>query len=189
VDDPIDTPKPAPAPRFEWDRITAIMAVLIGACALAVSVYTARLQNAQVAAQTWPFLQLWYSNVDGSFSLSNRGVGPARIADVKLRVDGTEVANFEAMSEALFPGKPAPASTQSFFARRVLAANEDVTMIQFASLDDFNSMIAERDRIRFEICYCSVLDDCYRLDEDAPTENDFITPVDACPVGAPGLFR
>ena len=73
-----------PKPRIEWDRITAIMAVLIGACALAVSLYTAYLQNAQVRAQTWPYLQMWQSNVDRSYSISNRGVGPARIADVKL---------------------------------------------------------------------------------------------------------
>jgi hypothetical protein len=189
MDQPSDTPQPPRAARFEWDRITAIMAVLIGACALAVSAYTARLQHAQVSAQTWPFLQLWYSNVDNSFSLSNRGVGPARIADVKLRVDGKEVANFEAMGEALFPGKPAPSSVQSFFARRVLAANEDVTMISYLSPEDFNAVIAERERVSFEICYCSVLDDCYRLNEDAPSEKDFITPVDACPVGEPGLFR
>jgi hypothetical protein len=62
-------------------------------------------------------------------------------------------------------------------------------MIQFEEASDFEAVMAERGRIRFDICYCSVLDDCYRLNEDAPSEQDFITPVDACPVGEPGLFR
>jgi hypothetical protein len=176
-------------PRIEWDRITALMAVLIGACALAVSLYTAYLQNAQVRAQTWPHIQLWQSNVDRSFSISNRGVGPARIADVRLRIDGLEVTGFDQAIKKL-QAKPEPVSSlQSYFARRVLTPNEDVKMIQFETDAHFNIFMNNRDRIRFEICYCSVLNECYLLNENAKTEAQYITSTPRCPLDKPGQFR
>lgn len=178
-----------PKPRFEWDRITALMAVLIGACALAVSLYTAYLQNAQVRAQTWPYLQMWQSNVDRSYSISNRGVGPARIADVKLRIDGKQVTGFDEAIRLLQPKKESVPSLQSYFARRVLAPNEDVRIIQFESDEHYNIFMENRDRIRFEVCYCSVLNECYLLDENARTEEENIKEVSQCPVGEPGKFN
>lgn len=180
---------PEAKPRFEWDRITALMAVFIGACALAVSLYTAYLQNAQVRAQTWPYLQMWQSNVARSFSISNRGVGPARVADVKLRIDGKEVENFDQAIKILSK-KDEPVSTvQSYFARRVLTSNEDVTMIQFESDANYNIFMDNRQRISFEICYCSVLNECYLLNEAAKNEQEYIQEVKQCPVGKPGKFR
>jgi hypothetical protein len=176
-------------PRFEWDRITAIMAVLIGACALAVSFYTAHLQNKQVRAQTWPYLQMWQSNVDRSFSISNRGVGPARIADVKLRVDGKEVSSFDQAIKLLQPKKEPVSTMQSYFARRVLTPNEDVKMIQFESDAHYDIFMKNRNRMRYEVCYCSVLDECYLLNENAPSEQDYITEVKQCPVGKSGKFN
>jgi hypothetical protein len=182
---PINNPKP----KFEWDRITALMAVLIGACALAVSLYTARIQNAQVKAQTWPFLQLWQNNADFSFSLSNRGVGPARIDDVKLRVDDKEVQNFDQAFALLSGRKERPNSRQSYFARRVFAANEDGKIIQFENAADFQVFMENRQRLSFEICYCSVLKECYLLNESAKSEQEYIQEVSQCPVGKPGIFR
>ncbi len=175
--------------QFQWDRITAIMAVLIGACALVVSLYTAVLQRAQVRAQTWPYLQLWQSNTDRSFSISNRGVGPARVVDVKIEIDKKEFASFDQIYQYLSKTSQPANSMQSYFAKRVLTANEDVKMIQFETDADFAVFMQNRDRIKFKICYCSVLDECYVLDENAPNEAQYIRSVPQCPVGKPGIFR
>jgi hypothetical protein len=177
-------------PRFEWDRITALMAVLIGACALAVSLYTAFLQNAQVRAQTWPYLQMASSNYEYTYSVSNRGVGPARIMDIKLLIDKKEVANFQQALKILSKKDVVPSTTQRYFAKyRVLAANEDLTFLEFKNKEDFSIFYANQDRIKFQVCYCSVLNECYLLNEDAPTEAEYITEVSQCPVGKPGIFR
>jgi len=175
-------------PPFNWDKLTAMMAVLIGACALGVSLYTAFLQRSQVEAQTWPFLQLWHSNADFSYSLSNRGVGPARIVDAKVWVDDKQVADFDEAFEKLSGRKPADL-TLNFFSRRVLAANEDVKMIAFKNQADYDVFQGNGKRLAFEVCYCSVLKDCYLLDERAKSEQAYISPVAACPVGPPGEFR
>ncbi len=183
-----ESPHAAAKPPFNWDKLTAMMAVLIGACALAVSLYTALLQRAQVEAQTWPFLQLWQSDGDFSYSLSNRGVGPARIVDAKLWVDDTQVGNFNEAFEKL-SGRKAGDLKLSFFSRRVLAANEDVQMIVFANQADFDVFRGNAKRLTFQICYCSILNNCYLLDERAKSEQTYISSVAACPVGPPGKFR
>lgn len=181
-------PQAAPKAPFNWDKLTAMMAVLIGACALAVSLYTALLQRAQVEAQTWPFLQLWQSNGDYSYSISNRGVGPARIVDAKLWVDDKEVANFDDAFTKL-SGRKATDLKLSFFSRRVLAANEDVQMIVFKDQADYDVFKGNGKRLAFEVCYCSVLNACYLLNERAHSEQEYISQVAACPVGEPGKFR
>lgn len=173
---------------FRWDRLTALMATVVAVCALAVSFYTARLQNAQVKATTWPYLQLWKDDSARTFSISNRGVGPAQIRDAKMRVDGIEVDSFNVAFERL-AGRPLDCAKTSYFARRVLAANEDVTMISLCNEDDYAVFARAGARLTREVCFCSLLDDCWRIDEANPNENAYLTAVDACPVGTAGVFR
>ncbi len=173
---------------FNWDKLTAMMAVLIGALALGVSWYTASLQNAQVKAQTWPYLQLWNSTTARTYSISNRGVGPAQIRDVKLLVDGTEVASFNEAFEKL-AGRKLECANQSYFSRRVLAANEDVAMVEFCHDADFAVFATAGTRLLRQVCYCSLLDQCTLIDETTTDESAYQASVVACPVGKPGLFR
>jgi hypothetical protein len=180
-----DGPPKAP---FNWDKLTAIMAVMIGALALGVSWYTASLQNAQVKAQTWPYLQLWNSTAALSLSISNRGVGPAQIRDVRLTVDGRDVSSFGEAFEAL-SGRKLECAQQSYFSRRVLAANEDVTMIQFCNQADFDVFATAGPRLVRMVCYCSLLDQCTLIDESAEDAALYQRSVDACPVGVAGSFR
>lgn len=185
----VSSPEPGtPRRRFNWDMLAALVAVFVGVCALGVSVYTARLQRQQIEAQTWPFLQLWRSNVDRRFNLSNRGIGPARVRDMRVFVDGSEVETWDEAFEKL-TGRPLECSRTSFISRRVLAANEDATMLEFCNDVDFTAFDAAISRVQREFCYCSVLGDCWQLSERASNEDEFLLPVDRCPVDAPGRFR
>lgn len=188
MNEPQKTARPVPKAPFNWDKLTAIMAVLIGALALGVSWYTAVLQNAQVKAETWPYLQMWNSGSAQTLSLSNRGVGPAQVRDVKLRVDGKEVASF-AEAFAKLSGRKLDCAQTSYFSRRVLAANEDVVMIQLCNAEDFVVFANAGARMQREICYCSLLDDCTLIDESATREEDAQRHVVSCPSGSPGRFR
>ena len=173
---------------FNWDKVTALVAVLIGACALVVSLYTAQLQRSQVQAQTWPFLQLWQSDSGRTFSISNRGVGPARILDVQVRADGKEVSSFAEAFQVLVGRSPTALQT-SYFSRRVLAANEDVRMASFGSDGDYRAFFAQRGRLSIQVCYCSLLGECTLLDETATTDAEALRPVARCPQGPRGQFR
>jgi hypothetical protein len=63
-------------------RYDAIIATLVGLCALCVSGYTAYMQRQQVRGAVWPILQFDHRNGPIQFTLANKGVGPAIIKNV-----------------------------------------------------------------------------------------------------------
>src|SRR6266581_862535 len=88
-------------------RYDAVIATLVGFLALCVSAYTAHVQRQQVRAAVWPILEFDSSNApDIHFTLANKGVGPAIIQNVIVRVDGQPVRNWkEALGRILGPGE------------------------------------------------------------------------------------
>src|SRR3979490_3385707 len=87
-------------------RYEAVIATLIGLLALCVSAYTAYVQRQQVRAAVWPILEFDSSNAPIHFTLANKGVGPAIIRHVILKVDAQPVRNWkEAFEKILGPGE------------------------------------------------------------------------------------
>src|SRR6266550_3568621 len=86
-------------------RYDAVIATLVGLCALCVSAYIAYVQRQQVRAAVWPILEFDSSNAPIHFTLANKGVGPAIIRHVIVKVDGQPVRNWkEALGRILGPG-------------------------------------------------------------------------------------
>src|ERR1043165_8879381 len=78
-------------------RYETIIATLVGVSALFVSAYTAYVQRQQVRAAVWPILEYSTSNDPKiRFTLDNKGVGPAIVRHVVVRVDGEPVRNWNA---------------------------------------------------------------------------------------------
>src|SRR5437763_3971667 len=76
-------------------RYDALIATFVGVCALCVSGYTAYMQRQQVRAMVWPILEFDSSNEPNiHLSLANKGVGPAMIRHVVVRVDGQPVTTW-----------------------------------------------------------------------------------------------
>jgi hypothetical protein len=73
-------------------RYDAVIATLIGLLAVCVAAYTAYMQRQQVRAAVWPILEFSTSNApDIHFTLANKGVGPAVIRHVIVKVDDQPV--------------------------------------------------------------------------------------------------
>jgi hypothetical protein len=154
-------------------RYDAVIATLVGLCALCVSAYTAHVQRQQVRAAVWPILEFDSSNAPIHFTLANKGVGPAIIRHVIVRVDGQPVRNWkEALEKILGPGEHLFSESDMSF--HVFAAGESRTV--FIPRDPENNplnydksnplwvkMNKERLRVSAEICYCSTLDECWTL--------------------------
>ena len=155
-------------------RYDAVIATLVGLCALCVSAYTAHVQRQQVRAAVWPILYFDSSNApDIHFTLANKGVGPAIIRHVILKVDGQSVRNWrEALEKILGPGEHL--GSESDMSGHVFAAGESRTV--FTPHDPENNplnfdksnplwvkMNKDRLRVSVEICYCSTLDECWTL--------------------------
>src|SRR5881397_1794097 len=83
-------------------RYDAVIATLVGFCALCVSGYTAYMQRQQVRAMVWPILEFDSSNDPNiHLTLANKGVGPAIIRHVVVKVNDQPVTNWTQALEKL----------------------------------------------------------------------------------------
>jgi hypothetical protein len=131
------------------------------------------MQRQQVRAMVWPILEFDSSNAPIHFTLANKGVGPAIIRHVIVKVDDQPVKNWkEALGRLLGPGEHL--GSESDMSGRVFAAGESMTA--FTPRDAENNplnfdksnplwvkMNQDRFRVTVEICYCSTLDECWTL--------------------------
>ena len=119
-------------------RYDAIIATFVGFCALCVSGYTAYMQRQQVRAAVWPILQFDSGNGPIRFTLANKGVGPAIIKHVIVKVDDQPVKDWaEVLHKILGPGyHPGGASDMS---NRVFSAGESTDV--FTPHDDAQNPI------------------------------------------------
>jgi hypothetical protein len=179
-------------------RYDAVIATLVGFCALCVSCYTAYMQRQQVRGAVWPILQFDSSNGPIRFTLANKGVGPAIIKHVVLRVDDQPVKNWvEVLEKILGPGyHPGESSDMS---SQVLSAGESKNV--FTPHDDARNPIAfdrsnplwakldpGRSRVTVEICYCSTLGECWTLRAGGTTPS-ITTATSKCPTPSAITFQ
>src|SRR5262244_3979703 len=84
-----------------------VIATFIALLAVSVSGYTAYMQRQQVRAAVWPILEYQTGNApDIHFAVANKGVGPAIIKNVIVRVDGRPMKNWhEVLDKLVGPGK------------------------------------------------------------------------------------
>jgi hypothetical protein len=179
-------------------RYDAVIATLVGLCALSVSAYTAYVQRQQVRAAVWPILEFDSSNGPIHFTLANKGVGPAIIRHVILKVDGQPVRNWkEALEKILGPGEHL--GSESDMSGHVFAAGESRTV--FTPHDPENNplnfdkanplwvkMNKDRLRVSVEICYCSTLDECWTL-RASGLKTSTTTETRRCPSPSPITFE
>jgi hypothetical protein len=166
-------PVPAEKETRSTTRYETVIATLIGCVAVCVAGYTAYMQRQQVRAAVWPILEFDSGNGPIHFTLANKGVGPAIIKHVILKVDDQPVKNWaEVLEKILGPGyHPGEESDMS---GRVFSAGESTNV--FTPHDQANNPIPfdksnplwvkmnkDRLRVSVEICYCSTLDECWTL--------------------------
>jgi hypothetical protein len=180
-------------------RYDAVIATLVGFCALCVSGYTAYMQRQQVRAMVWPILYFDSSNdPDIHWTLANKGVGPAIIRHVIVKFDGQPMTNWIEVYEKLV-GPREPHYSESDMSGRVLSAGESMTVFTPWGPDGkpitydksnpvYNHMNEDRFRIEVEICYCSTLGDCWMLRGGGKTTNT-TTQIRRCPRPSASSFR
>jgi hypothetical protein len=180
-------PQPAP-PREErmtraervFVRINVVQTVLAvaGVFTGAVALYAALNESAAVRRQSeaavWPHIRVTDLNygVPGEerfdIIVGNRGIGPARIKQVKLTVDGQEYLSwYDVVSLVDQDGEFG--ISNNVLSDAVLSANEDIIAVsldaRFASKETTLAFrdLARSGRANLEICYCSVFESCWRL--------------------------
>ena len=166
--------------RRNWDGLAAVIAAFVGLLALGVSGYTAYLQRQQVRAQVWPYLETGFSSAKRGVMLYNKGAGPAIIRGVEIDVDGKPQRDWDAVFKALGLdfGHHIPYSTINGV---VISAGDHVDQLAFPNAEDFNHYAHEMSRLRFVVCYCSSLGECWNYDDSVNLPREARQPVAQCP--------
>lgn len=174
----------------EPDMIVALSAVLIGLCALAVSLVQVQIMRDQQHASVWPRLIVTRSYVQGKsvgIVAANPGIGPAVIRSVETKVDGRPVTSWTGVLNALAGEKRGWSMEMSSINGRIIPAGQVVTALQLTDPALADRVAGELHRLDVRVCFCSVYDRCWTITgafADLPPEPQ---EVRACP--APGKER
>lgn len=150
--------------------VLSVAAVFTGAIALYAALTESHAVRKQTAASVWPYIQTTIndsSTQDSAYitiSLSNVGVGPAKIQGVLLQYKGEYIASWQSFVE-LFDAKAELGVTygKSDVQDRVLAPQESLTIF---NTDESNLAHGIQDALyqgdlAISYCYCSIFEDCW----------------------------
>ncbi|GEM_PF-1392022 len=149
-------------------RILPICALLISAVACAASLYQLRMASSSMSAQTWPYVTIgWrHANDEIGIVINNDGLGPALIRDVLLTVDQKNQHDAVSALEQIIR-KPtiktdgAEVRIDVLVRGSVIRAGNAANIFLVRGAAWANRMRAAQSRINLEICYCSILGQCW----------------------------
>ncbi len=169
-----------------WQTILSVVGVVIAVLALYAALTESAAVRQQTAAAVWPFVQLMVENYDtgdtAGFSLAftNAGVGPARMQDVRVSIDGNVTRNWSELVASV-DGDSGAAINRSFISDRVLRPDETVIIFSTMDADLARKLVGavSKPRGALTFCYCSIFDECWLAD----SRKDLQAPelVEACP--------
>ena len=172
--------------------IIALFALILSLGAFIVSIYEASILKkeqgimlTQQKASVWPYLETDWSysygmeKVEIECTITNKGVGPARVNKMDLYVGDEYIESYEALVENSFIesimedtiSSGSVSITYGLTSNSVMAANEirEVFNLEFdrfeGDMEHFRKL-----KFRIETCYCSIFDDCWTLTERQITE-------------------
>ncbi len=170
------------------EMLVGASAVLIGLCALAVSLYETRLMRSEQRAAVLPMLELsrsyyatdYEEDADRwrlSLQAENVGIGPARVLDFRVLVDNQPHATWEDAMRTLLGRDALVMYGQSTINGRTIPPDRLVTMFDLSNTELARELVDQFDRLDFEACFCSVFDECW-----VTTYSGFgaAEPVEAC---------
>lgn len=174
--------------RRAWNGVAAVIAALVGFLALLVSAYTAYVQRQQTRAQVWPRLETGVTPSEDLYMVRNKGMGPAILRSVQVYVGDQAQPDWPHFYDALGV-KPSQMPRSSTIGSRVISPGEEVHVLKFASDQDFNAVMHPAKSYGLRLCYCSVLDDCWVLDERVDNLAQRTQAAASCPVDPRTEFR
>lgn len=172
--------------------ILAVIGFMVGVVALYAAMNEADSVRKQQQASVWPHIRIRDMNIGVvgqerfDVIVGNRGIGPAVVKYVSAVIDGEEKLSWYDIVKPLVGERRFGMSHESITGA-VIAPNEDITIVSVeAQYSSPEVVTAFRDLVRSEranlfICYCSVFDECRRVDAKA---NETVE-VDQCPAPHP----
>lgn len=173
-----------------FDLAVAISAIAISLISLFVAIEHGQVERQLVAANSWPYLRGEFSNQSSAGSarinltITNAGVGPAKLETLELFLHGQPVANSQSLLAGccgVDPAHPGAIHWTTGPQSGVLRPGETIELLALPETPE-NQAVWERlnqnlGAISFRGCYCSVFDECWIGDLQGFDPK----PVKACP--------
>lgn len=158
--------------RIHPEMLVGVSAVVIGICALGVSLYETNLMREEQRAAVIPLLELGRSYnlaVDDpssgktrlSLHAENVGIGPAQVRDFRVLVDGNTKSTWDAAMRSLISHGSPIEYGQSTINGRTIPPDRMVIMFDLNDTGLTEALLNEFERLDFQACYCSVFDECW----------------------------
>jgi hypothetical protein len=175
---------------IRWIDVSfGVAALFTSFVSLWVAVQNGHEMDRLVQANSFPYLQVFTSNLESDLktpalrlTVQNQGIGPARIAEVVVTVDGSPVPDFNTLIDhCCAPGLVAAARSGagefagmhsgevilSTVRDRMIRPGEAVDAIDWRQTSANRAVMSRAidafagGRIKASVCYCSVFDECW----------------------------
>lgn len=159
--------------RLKADTVIAVSAVIISLCALVISIIETRVMRQQQQVAVYPHLDLdfEYSNEGYSITLSNKGQGMAFVENVQIWYKDKYFTDWKDIADYFLP-EGHQISYSIYFTNSVvdeiLSPDEEVILFKIPWSESSRSLVEQHfPKLSMEICYCSIMDECWSLNSQA----------------------
>ena len=147
---------------FRIDLIIALCALVVSSLATAASVWQSRVVAQQLSSQIWPYVafQTTYDKNAVTETISNEGLGPARVRWIRLLLDGKVQHTLVQAMQTLQPGKAAVlhGSFSDVAPGNVIRVGGSEQLFKITNADAITALVKNYDRFVIEACYCPIID-------------------------------
>ena len=163
------------------DRIVSGSAMFVALSSLVIALYEVRMMREHDRISVWPYVSAFNSDSGGTytFNVRNAGIGPTLVRSFEVVVDDKPRKNWGEVLDGLSIDVHGTPSTYSTFGTgTVLLPGATSTLLSIgpgAAAQAFHH--AAEARMHPRICYCSLYEQCWQLDETKAAEPQ---PVRAC---------
>lgn len=144
---------------FRIDLVIAVCALLVSSLATAAAWWQSRVVAQQLSSQVWPYLAV-ESTVGNAVSLtiSNEGLGPARVRYVVVSLDGVPRRYLTEVIRTLLPGTKALHGTFSDLTPgNVIRVGGTVTLFRITDRPIIKAFVQNYGRFAIDVCYCPII--------------------------------
>jgi len=175
---------------FKTQSIVPFSAFLVSMCAIVISVVEVRVMDDQKQASVWPRVFTARSTTSDSFQvvIKNAGVGPAQIKYVEVLVDG----KIQKLWSDVY--KNIASDNEKGFRQGVLTNNVitpgETIFPMTVNGEEAISFSRDIKRLRIKLCYCSIYEQCWLLDESVERTAGLATPepIEECKIDSKRQF-
>lgn len=156
------------------DRIVSGSAMFVALSSLAIALYEVRMMREHDRISVWPYVSAFNSDSGGiyTFNTRNAGIGPALVRSFEVLIDDKPRKSWgEVLGALAVDLRGTPSTYTSFGPGTVLLPGATSALLSIGPGEAGRAFHrAVQDRMRVRICYCSLYEQCWQLDEKKAPE-------------------